>query len=248
MAPRRLRLMQSRRRWLKQAGVLAFIDCPAAVGSRLRGAIGSPLNTLPRTALVIGNSGATRARSIAQSRQRCQSDRQRTAEARLQGRFAARRGPLANDELDSGVRRRARKNERRRPLLLRRPWRPARRRNDPIPVDAEIDKLEDMRDKTVELNSVLQGLDQSGESDECDRSTRVATIRRQPGVDRAERAVAVRARPGSLLAYATSPAIPPPMAKAKNDCTPKTCCASSRPSRQNRGRVQAREARGAPPF
>ena len=52
----RLRLMQSRRRWLKQAGVLASSTAlPLWIpGSSAQS--DSPLSTLPRTALVIGNT------------------------------------------------------------------------------------------------------------------------------------------------------------------------------------------------
>jgi len=79
-------------------------------------------------------------------------------------------------------------------------------RNYLIPVDAVIERLEDMRDKTVELNSLLQGLVKARNPmnviilDACRDNpfgTKVPT--EQKGLSQFD------APPGSLLAYATSP-------------------------------------------
>ncbi len=203
--PARLRLMQSRRRWLKQAGVLAsstalplWIPGSAAQSD-------SPLSTLPRTALVIGNTRYAHAPL-----------RNPVNDAKAIGGELQKLGFKVDLLLDAGRTQMTNSIQAFGGALAKTKgvglfyyaghgaqlaW-----RNYLIPVDAEIDKLEDMRDKTVELNSVLQGLIKAANPmnviilDACrDNPFGNRVLTEQKGLSQFD------APPGSLLAYATSP-------------------------------------------
>jgi hypothetical protein len=202
-AASRLRFLQSRRRWLKQAGVLASsATLPLWIpGSSAE----SELSALPRTALVIGNT------RYAEAPLKNPVNDAKAIGAELQGL-----GFKVDLLLDAGRTQMANSIQAFGGALARvkgvglfyyaghgaqLAW-----RNYLIPVDAEIEKLEDMRDKTVELNSVLQGLIKAANPmnviilDACRDNpfgTKVPT--EQKGLSQFD------APPGSLLAYATSP-------------------------------------------
>lgn len=201
----RFLLAQSRRRWLKQAGVLAS---SAALPLWVPGSSAqsdSKLSTLPRTALVIGNTNyrdaplknpANDARAIGGELQKfgfrvdLVLDAGRTQMAKAIQAFgsalASAKGVGLFYYAGHGA---------------QLAW-----RNYLIPVDAEVEKLEDMRDKTVELNSVLQGLIKAANPmnviilDACrDNPFGNKVPTEQKGLSQFD------APPGSLLAYATSP-------------------------------------------
>ncbi len=202
-APLRLRFLQSRRRWLKQAGVLAS---SAALPLWIPGSSAeSELSGLPRTALVIGNTRYPDAPL-----------KNPVNDAKAIGAELQKLGFKVDLLLDAGRTQMTNSIQAFGGALAKAKgvglfyyaghgaqlaW-----RNYLIPVDAEIDKLEDMRNKTVELNSVLQGLIKAANPmnviilDACRDNpfgTRVPT--EQKGLSQFD------APPGSLLAYATSP-------------------------------------------
>ena len=195
----------SRRRWMKQAGALAS---SAALPLWIPGSSAqSPpdLSALPRAALVIGNT-----RYAESPLKNPVNDAQAIGAQLQQLKFKvdllldAGRAQMASSIQGFGA-----------DLAKTRgvglfyyaghgaqlAW-----RNYLIPVDAEVDRLEEMRDKTVELNSLLQGLIKAGNPmnviilDACRDNpfgTKVPT--EQKGLSQFD------APPGSLLAYATAP-------------------------------------------
>jgi hypothetical protein len=204
-ASSRSRFLQSRRRWLKQAGLLASsATLPLWIpGSSAQS--DSALSTLPRTALVIGNTRYAQAplKNPVNDAKAIGGELQKlgfkvdllldAGRAQMTNSIQAFGGALAKVK---GV-----------GLFYyaghgaQLAW-----RNYLIPVDAEIDKLEDMRDKTVELNSVLQGLIKAANPmnviilDACrDNPFGNKVPIEQKGLSQFD------APPGSLLAYATSP-------------------------------------------
>ena len=201
----RFRFLQSRRRWLKQAGLLASsATLPLWIpGSNAQS--DSALSTLPRTALVIGNTRYSQAplKNPVNDAKAIGGELQKlgfkvdvlldAGRAQMTNSIQAFGGALAKTK---GV-----------GLFYyaghgaQLAW-----RNYLIPVDAEIDKLEDMRDRTVELNSVLQGLVKAANPmnviilDACrDNPFGNKVLTEQKGLSQFD------APPGSLLAYATSP-------------------------------------------
>ena len=198
-------LRTARRRWLMQAGVLSTsaalpLWVPHAVAEPQ-----SPLNALPRVALVIGNTRypeaplknpGNDAKAIAGELQKVgfkvnlQLDTGRVQLAEAIQAFGADLARTKGVGLFYYAGHGAQLG-----------W-----RNYLIPVDADIEKLEDMRTKTVELNLLLVGLTKAQNSmnviilDACRDNpfgTKVPTENK--GLSQFD------APPGSLLAYATSP-------------------------------------------
>ncbi len=193
----------ARRQWLLQAGALTTSAAlPLWVPN---GYAQTSLNTLPRLALIIGNTKyaeaplknpANDAKAIAGELQKAgfkvnlQLDAGR---AQMAGAIASFSAELAKTKgvgmfyyAGHGA---------------QLAW-----RNYLIPVDAVIEKLEDMRTKTIELNSLLEGMTKAQNPmniimlDACRDNpfgTKVPT--EQKGLSQFD------APPGSLLAYATSP-------------------------------------------
>jgi hypothetical protein len=203
--PSRARFLQSRRRWLKQAGLLASsTTLPLWIpGSSAQS--DSVLSTLPRTALVIGNTRYAQAPL-----------KNPVNDAKAIGSELQKLGFKVDLVLDAGRTQMANSIQAFGGALAKAKgvglfyyaghgaqlaW-----RNYLVPIDAEIEKLEDMRDKTVELNSVLQGLIKAANPmnviilDAC-RENPFGTAKpvAQKGLSQMD------APPGSLLAYATSP-------------------------------------------
>ena len=193
----------TRRRWLKQAGALAGASAlPLWLPN---GYAQSTLNALPRLALIIGNTRyaeaplknpANDASAIAGELQKVgfkvnlQLDAGRSQMAEAIASFSAdlakTRGVGMFYYAGHGA---------------QLAW-----RNDLIPVDAVIEKLEDLRAKTIELSSLLEGMTRAKNPmnvimlDACRDNpfgTKVPT--EQKGLSQFD------APPGSLLAYATSP-------------------------------------------
>ncbi len=194
----------TRRRWLMQAGALTGsvalpLWVPAATESP------STLSALPRAALVMGNTDYTEAplRNPANDAKAISIELQKfgfkvnlqlnAGRAQMAGAIKTFGSDLANSK---GV-----------GLFYyaghaaQLAW-----RNYLIPVDAAIDKLEDMRDKTIELNTLLQGLIGARNPmnmiilDACrDNPFGNKVLIEQRGLSQFD------APPGSLLAYATSP-------------------------------------------
>jgi hypothetical protein len=201
----RSHFMRARRRWLKQAAALAS---SGALPLWIAGSSAQPsltLSSLPRVALVIGNTRYADAplKNPANDAKAIGGELQKlgfkvnllldAGRAQMTGAIQAFGGELAKSK---GV-----------GLFYyaghgaQLAW-----RNYLIPVDAVVEKLEDMRDKTVELNSLLQGLIKAANPmnviilDACRDNpfgTRVPTEAK--GLSQFD------APPGSLLAYATSP-------------------------------------------
>ncbi len=195
----------SRRRWLAQTGALASSTALPFWLPLASGQSQSSLNTLPRLALVIGNSRYAEAplRNPANDAQAIAAELQRlgfkaavqldAGRAQMAGAVQAFGNDLAKTK---GV-----------GLFYyaghgaQLAW-----RNYLIPVDAAVDKLEDMRDKTVELNALLQGLVKAQNPmnviilDACrDNPFGKKVPTETKGLSQFD------APPGSLLAYATSP-------------------------------------------
>lgn len=198
-------IAHARRRWLKQAGLLASsATFPLWIpGSSAQS--DSALSTMPRTALVIGNTNyrdaplrnpANDAKAIGVQLQKLgfrtdvllDAGRQQMADsiAAFGNALARSKGVGLFYYAGHGA---------------QLAW-----RNYLIPVDAEIEKLEDLRSKTVELNSVLQGLVKAANPmnviilDACrDNPFGNKVLAEQKGLSQFD------APPGSLLAYATSP-------------------------------------------
>ena len=193
----------SRRLWLKQAGALAGASAlPLWVPN---GHAQTTLNALPRLALIIGNTKyveaplknpANDARAIAGELQKTNfkvnllldAGRAQMAEAiaSFSADLAKTKGVGMFYYAGHGA---------------QLAW-----RNYLIPVDAVIEKLEDMRAKTIELSSLLEGMTKAKNPmnvimlDACRDNpfgTKVPT--EQKGLSQFD------APPGSLLAYATSP-------------------------------------------
>ncbi len=195
----------ARRRWLKQAGVIAS---SATLPFWIPGASAqseSQLSGLSRTALIIGN---TKYRDAPLNNP--------ANDAAAIGGELQKLGFKVNTVLDAGRMQMANAVQAFSTTLARAKgvglfyyaghgaqlaW-----RNYLIPVDAEVEKLEDMRDKTIELNSVLQGLVKAANPmnviilDACrDNPFGNKVPTEQKGLSQFD------APPGSLLAYATSP-------------------------------------------
>lgn len=198
-------LESSRREWLKRAGSIASIIAFPAMVKEALAEVPSTLNAIPRIALVIGNAKyrdaplknpINDAQSISNELQKVgfkvtmQLDAGRAtlvdAIEKFSAELAKSRGVgmfyYAGHGAQLG-------------------W-----RNYLIPVDAEIDKLEDMKTKTVDLSSLLGGISKAANPmnviilDACRDNpfgTRVPT--EQKGLSQFD------APPGSLIAYATAP-------------------------------------------
>lgn len=195
----------ARRRWLAQAGALVS---SAAFPFRIPTAVAqsqSTLNALPRISLVIGNS------KYAEAPLRNPGNDAKAIAGELQ-----KLGFQVNLKLDAGrsemleaIRGFGSELAKRKSVGLfyyaghgaQLAW-----RNYLVPVDAEIDQLEDMRTKTIELNSLLQELVKARNPmnviilDACrDNPFGAKVPPQQKGLSQFD------APPGSLLAYATAP-------------------------------------------
>jgi hypothetical protein len=198
-------LASSRREWLRLAGgVVSTIAFPAMVKEALAEAP-STLNAIPRIALVVGNAKyrdaplknpINDAQSITNELQKVgfkvttQLDVGRTALVSAIEKFSAELAKSKGVGMFYYAGHGAQLG-----------W-----RNYLIPVDAEIDKLEDMKTKTVDLSSLLGGISKAANPmnviilDACRDNpfgTRVPT--EQKGLSQFD------APPGSLIAYATAP-------------------------------------------
>ena len=193
----------TRREWLRQAGALTA--SAALPWWAQNGYAQTSLNALPRLALIIGNTKypeaplknpANDAKAIAGELQKSgfkvnlQLDAGRAQMAAAIAAFSAElaKGKGVGMFYYAGH-------------GAQLAW-----RNYLIPVDAVIEKLEDMRTKTIELNSLLEGMTKAQNPmniimlDACRDNpfgTKVPT--EQKGLSQFD------APPGSLLAYATSP-------------------------------------------
>ena len=196
-------LHASRRRWLKQAGALASSSAlplwiPGATYAQ------SALNALPRVGLVIGNTGypetplknpGNDAKAIAGVLQQ------------LGFQVSLKLDAGKNDMLDA-IRGFTGELAKKKSVGLfyyaghgaQLAW-----KNYLIPVDAAIEQLDDLQAKSVELNSLLEGLRSAKNPmnviilDAC-RDNPFGKVRpQQKGLSQFD------APPGSLLAYATSP-------------------------------------------
>ena len=199
------RFTRSRRRWLKQAGALASSTALPFWIPGTSAQTQTTLNTLPRVALVIGNTRyvdaplknpANDARAIAGELQRfgfqtvLKLDAGRTemieAIRAFADTLAQKKGVGTFYYAGHGA---------------QIAW-----KNYLIPVDAVIDRLEDMQAKTVELKALLDGLVRAQNPmnviilDACrDNPFGSKVPIEQKGLSQFD------APPGSLLAYATSP-------------------------------------------
>ena len=202
--PRPLRTL-ARRRWLKQAGALASSTAlPLWIpGSSAQSSL--ELNALPRAALVIGNTKygdaplknpGNDAKAIAGELQKVGFKTNLLLDAGRAQMISAIQSFAEALAKMKGV-----------GLFYyaghgaQLTW-----RNYLIPVDVAIDRLEDMREKVVELNSLLQGLLKARNPmnviilDACrDNPFGNKVLTEQKGLSQFD------APPGSLLAYATSP-------------------------------------------
>ncbi len=197
--------MRARRRWLQQAAALASSGALPLWIAGSSAQSSSTLSVLPRVALVIGNTKYVEAplRNSGNDARAIGGELQKlgfkvdllldAGRAQMTGSIQAFGGELAKSK---GV-----------GLFYyaghgaQLAW-----RNYLIPVDAAVEKLEDMRDKTVELNSLLQGLIKAANPmnviilDACrDNPFGNKVLTEQKGLSQFD------APPGSLLAYATSP-------------------------------------------
>ena len=198
-------VLEARRRWLQQAGALASSTVLPAWMPGASAQSPSTLNALPRLALVIGNGKYIEAPL-----------KNPGNDARGIGGELQKLGFHVNLKLDAG------KNEmieairafgaelgRKKGIGMfyyaghgaQLAW-----KNYLIPVDAAIEKVEDMQAKTVELNSVLDGFINAQNPmnviilDACrDNPFGNRAQTQQKGLSQFD------APPGSLLAYATSP-------------------------------------------
>ncbi len=205
MTSSKTQFRDARRIWLKKAGALTSSSALPLWAQRTFAQSAVALNTLPRVALIIGNTKyaeaplknpANDAKAIAGELQKVGFNVNLVLDAgraQLAGAITAFGSSLAKTK---GV-----------GLFYyaghgaQLAW-----RNYLIPVDAVIEKLDDMRDKTVELNTLLQGLIAAKNPmnviilDACRDNpfgTKVPTEAK--GLSQFD------APPGSLLAYATSP-------------------------------------------
>ena len=199
------RVRDARRLWLKQAGALTGAASLPLLGTSALSFAQSKLNGLPRIALVIGNT-----------RYRDAPLKNPVNDAKAIAGELQQTGFTVNLQLDAGraqmagsIRSFGEDLARSKGVGLfyyaghgaQLAW-----RNYLIPVDAVIEKLEDLRDKTVDLSALLQGLLKASNPmnviilDACRDNpfgTRVPTEAK--GLSQFD------APPGSLLAYATSP-------------------------------------------
>jgi uncharacterized caspase-like protein len=205
MTVRRPTFRISRRRWLAHATALASTAALPAWLPLAAGQSQSPLNALPRVGLVIGNTKyadaplknpANDAQGIAGALQQLGFQVNLQLDAGRAAMIDAIRGFGAQLAKQKSV-----------GLFYyaghgaQLAW-----RNYLIPVDAVVEKVDDMRDRTVELNSLLEGLIQAKNPmnviilDAC----RDNPFGRKVPLD-AKGLSQFDAPPGSLLAYATSP-------------------------------------------
>lgn len=202
---RRFHYRASRRDWLKQAAALAGAASLPLIGVSAFTFAQSKLTGLPRVALVIGNT-----------RYRDAPLKNPVNDAKAIAGELQQTGFRVNLQLDAGRSQMSGAIQSFTDELAKTKgvglfyyaghgaqlaW-----RNYLIPVDAEIEKLEDMRERTVELAALLQGLHKASNPmnviilDACRDNpfgTRVPTESR--GLSQFD------APPGSLLAYATAP-------------------------------------------
>lgn len=193
-----------RRQWLLQASGIVTTSAMPFV-ARIAAAQQSTLNALPRIALIIGNNKyketplknpANDAKAIAAELAECGFKVDLTLDAGRQTLISAieKYADLLAKSKGVGLFYYAGHG-------AQLGW-----RNYLIPVDAEIDKLEDMKTKTVDLSSLLTGITKSQNAmniiilDACRDNpfgSRVPT--EQKGLSQFD------APPGTLLAYATAP-------------------------------------------
>lgn len=195
----------ARRRWLAQAGALASsVALPSwSPGASAQSA--STLNALPRIALVIGNSQYAEA----PLRNPGNDAKGVAGELRKLGFQVNLRLDAGRDEMLEAIRAFGGDLEKKKGVGMfyyaghgaQLAW-----KNYLIPVDALIDRIEDMQSKAVELNSLLEGLTRARNPmnviilDACRDNPFGSKIRNQQrGLSQFD------APPGSLLAYATSP-------------------------------------------
>ena len=205
MKPFRSRFWDSRRDWLKQAGALAGATALPLLGTTALSFAQTKLAGLPRIALVIGNT-----------RYRDAPLKNPVNDAKAIANELQQTGFRVNLQLDAGRSQMSGAIQSFTDELTKTKgvglfyyaghgaqlaW-----RNYLIPVDASIEKLEDMKERTVELAALLQGLHKASNPmnviilDACRDNpfgTRVPTETK--GLSQFD------APPGSLLAYATSP-------------------------------------------
>ncbi len=201
----RKNISHSRRDWIKQAGALAGAASIPLLGGSVLTFAQSKLAGLPRIALVIGNT-----------RYRDAPLKNPVNDAKAIAGELQQTGFRVNLQLDAGRTQMSGAIQSFTDELAKTKgvglfyyaghgaqlaW-----RNYLIPVDAAIEKLEDMRERTVELAALLQGLHKASNPmnviilDACRDNpfgTRVPTEAK--GLSQFD------APPGSLLAYATSP-------------------------------------------
>lgn len=197
--------MEARRRWLMQAGALASSVSLPLWAPRVSAQSASTLNALPRVALIIGNSKYSEwplrnpgndARGIA-------------GELQKMGFQVNLKLDAGRNEMIEAIRAFGIELGRKKGIGMfyyaghgaQLAW-----KNYLIPVDAVIDRIEDMQTKTVELNSLLDGLIKAQNPmnviilDACrDNPFGNKAQAQQKGLSQFD------APPGSLLAYATSP-------------------------------------------
>lgn len=194
-----------RREWLKRAGFIGTVTSFPLCLNKAWAQGASTLNAIPRIALVIGNAKykdaplknpINDAQSIANELQKVgfkvtiQLDANRLALVDAIEKFSTELGKSRGVGMFYYAGHGAQLG-----------W-----RNYLIPVDAEIDRLEDMKTKTVDLSSLLSGISKASNPmnviilDACRDNpfgTRVPT--EQKGLSQFD------APPGSLIAYATAP-------------------------------------------
>ncbi len=197
--------LPSRREWLKRAGYIGATTLSPFWAHKVWADGPSTLNAIPRIALVIGNAKykdaplknpINDAQSIANELQKVgfkvttQLDAGRTTLVNAIEKFSAELAKSRGVGIFYYAGHGAQLG-----------W-----RNYLIPVDAEIDKLEDMKTKTVDLSSLLGGISKAANPmnviilDACRDNpfgTRVPT--EQKGLSQFD------APPGCLIAYATAP-------------------------------------------
>jgi uncharacterized caspase-like protein len=198
-------MLTARRRWLQQAGALASSAVLPLWIPNASAQTASTLNALPRFALVIGNTKypeaplknpGNDARGIAGELQKLGFQVSLKLDARRNEMIEAIRAFGAELGKKKGI-----------GMFYyaghgaQLAW-----KNYLIPVDAVIEKIEDMQAKTVELNSLLEGLVKAQNPmnviilDACrDNPFGSKAQAQQKGLSQFD------APPGSLLAYATSP-------------------------------------------
>ena len=195
----------SRRRWLAQAGALISSSALPLWVPGASAQAPSTLNALPRVALIIGNTKYMEA-----PLKNAGNDAKAIADVLQQMGFQVNlKLDAGRNEMIEAIRGFSGQLAKQKPVGLfyyaghgaQLAW-----RNYLVPVDAEIEKLEDMQTRAVGLGLLLEGLVKAGNPmnviilDACrDNPFGTRVLARQKGLSQFD------APPGSLLAYATSP-------------------------------------------